>query len=148
MQLVLRANVDGLGRKGEVVDVAPGYARNYLVPKGLAMKATPGGQAQADAMRRSASLRDAADRAAAEEIARTLVGQVIAISARAGAGGKLFGSITVADIIEAVEAQSGVVLERRHLALDEPIKSIGEHSVTAKLHSDVQFQVALDITAD
>lgn len=147
MQLVLRANVDGLGRKGDVVDVATGYARNYLVPKGLAIKATPGGQAQADAMRRAASLRDAADRAAAEEVARTLVGQVIEIDVRAGAGGKLFGSVTSADILEAVERQSGVVIDRRHLLLDEPIKQVGTHSVTAKLHSDVQFQITLEVAS-
>lgn len=146
MKLLLRTDVAGVGKRGDLVDVADGYGRNYLVPKGLAIKATDGVEAQAASMRRSRDLKDAADRGAAEEIAKTLVPAVIAITAKAGAEGKLFGSVTTADIVEAVGAQTGIELDRKVLHLDEPIKSIGTHTVPAKLHADVQFQITLEVT--
>ena len=108
MKLVLRTDVDQVGKKGDIVDVADGYGRNYLVPKGLAFKATDGVAAQAASMRKSRDLRDAQDRSAAEEIAKKLVPQVVPITARAGAEGKLFGSVTTADLAEAITAQTGV----------------------------------------
>ncbi|MGZ4784503.1 MAG: 50S ribosomal protein L9, partial [Acidimicrobiales bacterium] len=86
-------------------------------------------------------------RGAAEEIAKTLVPAVITISAKASGEGKLFGSVTAADVVEAVEAQTGVVLDRRSLSLDEHIKTVGTHSVPAKLHSDVQFQITVEVSA-
>jgi large subunit ribosomal protein L9 len=147
MQVVLRTDVDGLGKKGDILDVADGYARNFLIPRGRAIKATPGVQAQADAMRRSRDLKDAKDREAAETVARTLVPAVIRITARAGAEGKLFGSVTAADVIEAVAKQSGVELDRRQVHLEEPIKSLGTHEVPVRLHADVQFAVTLEVTA-
>jgi large subunit ribosomal protein L9 len=140
MKLLLRTDVDGVGKKGDIVEVADGFGRNYLVPKGFAIKA------QAASMRRSRDVRDAADRSAAEEVAKTLVPTVIAVTAKAGAEGRLFGSITTADVVEAVERQTGIVLDRRQLHLDEPIKSIGTHSVPAKLHTDVQFAITVDVT--
>lgn len=146
MKLLLRTDVDGVGKKGDIVDVADGYGRNYLVPKGFAIKAARGIEAQAASMRRSRDLRDAADRSAAEEVAKTLVPTVIAVTAKAGAEGRLFGSVTTADVVEAVERQTGIVLDRRQLHLDEPIKSIGTHSVPAKLHADVQFAITVDVT--
>jgi large subunit ribosomal protein L9 len=109
--------------------------------------ATDGAVAQAASMRRARDLRDAQDRSASEEVARTLVPQTITIKAKAGAGGRLFGSVTAADVVEAVEAQTGVALDRRKLHLDEPIKELGPHSVQVKLHSDVQFPVSLEIVA-
>ena len=112
MKVILRADVDRVGKKGDILDVADGYARNFLVPRGLALKATDGAVAQAQAMRRSRDVRDAADRQAAEEIARQLVPQVINLSARAGAGGKLFGSITAADVADAVQSQTGLAIDR------------------------------------
>jgi len=145
MKLLLRTDVAGVGKRGDLVDVADGYGRNYLVPKGLAIKATDGVEAQAASMRRSRDLKDAADRGAAEEIAKTLVPAVIAIAAKAGAEGKLFGSVTTADIVEAVSAQTGIELDRKALHLDEPIKSIGTHTVPAKLHADVQFHITLEV---
>lgn len=145
MRVVLRADVDGLGKKGDILDVADGYARNFLIPKGRAIKATPGVQAQADAMRRSRDLKDAKDRESAETVARTLVPMVIRIEARAGAEGKLFGSVTAADVIEAVQKQAGVELDRRRLHLDEPIKTLGTHHVPVKLHADVQFPVTVEV---
>jgi len=145
MKIVLRADVTNLGKKGDILDVADGHARNYLLPKGLAMKATAGVESQATAMRRSRDIKDARDREAAETVARTLVPAVIRIPAKAGAEGKLFGSVTAADVVEAVAAQTRVELDRRRLHLDEPIKSLGTHGVPVKLHSDVEFQVTVEV---
>jgi large subunit ribosomal protein L9 len=147
MKLLLRSDVDGVGKRGDIVEVADGFARNYLVPKGFAIKASPGVQTQAGAMRRSRDLKDAADRGAAEEIAKTLVPAVITVTSRASGEGKLFGSVSSHEILEAVQAQTGVELDRKHLQLDEPIKTIGTHHVVAKLHSDVQFQITVEVSA-
>ena len=147
MRVVMRADVERVGKKGDIIDVADGYARNYLVPKGLAMKASTGAESQAGKMRRARDLRDAQDRAAAEQVASTLVPKVITLSARAGGEGKLFGSITSADIVTAVEDQAGVRLERKQLRLDEPIKATGTHTVPVKLHSDVEFPITLEVSA-
>lgn len=148
MKVILRTDVDRLGKRGDVIDVADGFARNYLVPKGMAMKATEGAIAQAAAMRRARDLRDAQDRAAAEEVATTLVPKVITVTARAGAEGRLFGSITSADIATAVEEQTGVVIDRRKVVLTEPIKSVGTHVVPVKLHPEVEFPVTVDVVGD
>ena len=147
MRVVLRADLPNVGKRGDVVEVADGYARNYLLPRGHAIVATPGVATQAAAMRRSRDLRDARDREAAETVARTLVPAVIRIPARAGAEGKLFGSVTAADVVQAVAQQTGVELERRRLRLDEPIKSLGTHEVPVKLHSDVEFRVTVEVVA-
>jgi large subunit ribosomal protein L9 len=138
--------VDGVGKKGDLVEVADGFGRNYLMPKGLAIKASKNIESQATAMRRSRDHKDAADRSAAEEIAKTLVPRVITITSRAGTEGRLFGSVTTNDVAEAVREQTGVELDRRHLHLDEPIKSLGTHAVQAKLHSDVEFAVTVEVT--
>jgi large subunit ribosomal protein L9 len=145
MRILLRNDVDGLGKKGDLVEVADGYGRNYLVPQGLAMPATPGIQDQADAMRRARDVRDSRDRAGAEEIATRLVGKPITVAHRAGEGGKLYGSVTAADLVEAVEAQTGVAIDRRKVALDEPIRVLGTHTVMVKLHAEVQFPITLDV---
>ena len=145
MRVVLRADLDKVGKRGDICDVADGYARNYLLPKGFAIVATEGVSAQANAMRRSRDLRDAKDREAAETVARTLVPVVIRIPARAGSGDKLFGSVTSSDVADAVADQTGVVLDRRKLHLDEPIKTLGVHEVPVKLHSDVEFRVTVDV---
>lgn len=147
MKLLLRSDVEGVGKRGDVVDVADGFARNYLVPKGLAMKATAGGERQAESMRRARAVKDAAERSRGEEIAKTLVPAVITITARASGEGKLFGSVTTADVVEAVQAQTGIELDRRTLVLDEPIKTTGTHAVGAKLHADVQFQLTVEVVS-
>lgn len=147
MKLVLRADVDGVGKKGDVVDVADGYGRNFLVPKGLAFRSTAGAETQAASMRRSRDVKDAAARSAAQEIASKLVPTVITISAKAGGEGKLFGSVTTADVAEAIATQTGITIERRQLHLDEPIKTTGTHSVPAKLHSEVEFPVTIEVVA-
>lgn len=145
MQVVLRSDISGIGKRGDICEVADGYARNYLVPKGHAFPATKGVVAQANSMRRSRDLKDAKDRAAAETIARQLVPMVIRISARAGTEGRLFGSVTAADVAEAIAEQSGAQVDRRRLHLDEPIRTLGVHAVPVRLHSDVQFQVTVEV---
>src|SRR5690606_7414664 len=140
--------VPELGKRGDIIDVSDGYARNYLVPKGLAMKATAGAAAQAEGMRRARDVRDAQDRAAAEALATTLVPKVITVAARAGSEGRLFGSVTAADVASAIEAQTNVRIDRRKLVLAEPIKSLGTHVVPAKLHADVEFPVTVEVVAE
>jgi len=144
---VLRADVDNVGKKGDVLDVADGFGRNYLVPKGLAMVAAKGAVAQAAAMRRSRDVKDARDRESAEVVARELVASVIRIPMKAGAEGRLFGSVTAADVVDAVQTQAGVELDRRRLHLTEPIKSLGTHEVPVKLHTDVEFQITVEVVA-
>jgi len=145
VRIVLRADVDNVGKKGDIVEVADGFARNYLIPKGRAIVATKGVQSQADAMRRSRDKKDARDREAAENVARMLVPVVIRIAARAGAEGRLFGSVTSTDVAEAVQAQSGVELDRRRIHLEEPIRSLGTHEVPVKLHTDVEFRLTVEV---
>lgn len=147
MRLVLRSDVEGVGNKGDVVEVADGYGRNYLVPRGHAMRAGKGSEAQAASMRRSRDEKEAAARAAAEDVATQLVPQVITVAAHAGPEGRLFGSVTGADIADAVRAQTGIDLERRQLHLDEPLKATGTHVVPAKLHSDVEFPITVEVVA-
>jgi large subunit ribosomal protein L9 len=147
VKLVLRTDVAQVGKKGDIVDVADGYGRNFLVPKGLAFLASDGVEAQATAMRRSRDVRDATDRAVAQEVATGLVPKVVTIAARAGAEGKLFGSVTTHEIVDAVAAQTGVELDRRQLHLDEPIKTLGTHLVPTKLHAEVEFPITVEVVA-
>jgi large subunit ribosomal protein L9 len=146
VKVILRTDVDGVGNKGDICDVAPGYGRNFLIPKGLAMVASAGAEKQADSMRRSRDVKDAAARSAAQEIASTLVPTVITITAKAGAEGKLFGSVTAADVADAIVAQTGLEVDRRQLHLDEPIRTTGTHTVAAKLHAEVEFPVTVEVS--
>src|ERR1700733_8605668 len=146
MRVVLRSDVDEVGKKGDILDVSDGFARNFLIPKGKAFRASDGVVTQAQAMRRSRDLKDARDREAAETVARTLVPAVITIQARAGSGEKLFGSVTAPDIVEAVAEQTSVTLDRRRLHLDEPIKTLGTHEIPVKLHSEVEFRVTVEVS--
>jgi large subunit ribosomal protein L9 len=145
VKVILRSDVDKLGLKGDVVTVADGFARNYLVPRGLAMKAGRGEIAQAGAMRRSREQREARDRESAEEVSGRLSGAKISIPAKAGAEGRLFGSVTTADIAAAVAAATGVELDRRKVSLDEPIKTLGVHEVPIRLHADVETRVTVEV---
>jgi large subunit ribosomal protein L9 len=147
MKIILRADVEGVGKRGDICEVADGYARNFLVPKGLAMASSPKAEAQAASMRRARDARDARDRAAATDVATTLVPTVITVSAKAGGEGRLFGSVTTTDVAEAVAAQTGVELDRRQLHLDEPIKTTGTHLVMAKLHPEVEFPITVEVSA-
>ncbi|HEY5662436.1 MAG TPA: 50S ribosomal protein L9 [Ilumatobacter sp.] len=145
IQLILRSDIEGLGKRGDIVEVSDGHARNYLLPKGKAIKASPGAVAQAAKMRRARDLRDASDRDAATTVASTLVPKIISIPAKAGLEGKLFGSVTSADIVAAVEEQTGIKLDRKVVHLDEQIKSTGQHTVTASLHADVSFPITIEV---
>jgi large subunit ribosomal protein L9 len=147
MQVILRADVGNVGKKGDVLDVADGFGRNFLVAKGLALKATPGAVAQAATMRRARAVRDARDRESSEQVAQLLVPKVIRLSARAGPEGRLFGSVTTADVVGAVEEQTGVALDRRRVHLDEPIKAVGTHEVPVRLHTDVEFRLTVEVVA-
>jgi large subunit ribosomal protein L9 len=144
MRVILRSDLAGLGKRGDIVDVADGHARNYLLPHGLALVATEGAVEQAARMRRARDLRDASDREAAQTVATTLVPKVITIAAKAGTEGRLFGSVTTADVVEAVRDQTGIELERRQLHT-EPIKTLGQHQVTASLHADVSFPITVEV---
>ena len=145
-KLVLRADVSGVGKKGDIVEVADGFARNYLVPRGQALVASPGIEAQANSMRRSRDVKDGRERESAEQVARTLVPAVIVLKAKTtGTAGRLFGSITTADVADAVLAQTGLTLDKRDLHLSESIRSVGTHQVQVKLHADVQFPITLEV---
>lgn len=146
VKVLLRSDVDGVGRRGDVVDVAGGFARNYLLPGGKALVATEGVEAQAAAMRRSRDLREAKDRESAEAQAQILSGTVLQIEARAGTAGRLFGSVGPADVVDAAKAQRGVELDRRHVKLDEPIKAVGSYEVVLNLFSDVTAVVRVEVT--
>jgi large subunit ribosomal protein L9 len=145
MRVVLHESIDGLGSRGDLVDVADGYARNSLIPKGLAQQATAGVVEQASAMKRTWQLRNAKEREAAEEIAKVLVSRPIEIPARAGAEGKLFGSVTSTDLASAIQEQTGVEIDRKMIELSESIRSTGSHSVTLKPHPEVQFPIMVSV---
>lgn len=145
MQVILRDDVDGLGKRGDIVDVADGHARNFLLPKGKAFKATKGALDQAARMRRSRDLKDQSNREAATTVASALVPKVITITAKTSSDDRLFGSVSTAEIAAAVLTQTGIELDRKVLQLDEPIKTIGLHTVMADLHPEVSFPVRVDV---
>ncbi len=147
MRVVLRSDVSNVGKKGDIVDVSAGFGRNYLLRRGLAFQATDGATAQATVMRRARDLHDAKERSAGEEVARVLVPKVITITAKAGAEGRLFGSVTTADVVDAVASQTGIELDRRKLHLAEPIKTVGTHEVPARLHPEVEFAITVEVSA-
>lgn len=147
MKIVLRADVETLGKKGDLLEVAPGYARNYLVPRGLAIFASKGAEKQAVAMRRSRDVRDARDRESAQALAARLASVPVVVEARAGEGGKLFGSVTAADVAAAIHATTGVDLDRRKVSLEEPIKALGPAEVEVTLHSSVRVAVMVEVVA-
>lgn len=147
MKVILADDVEKLGRKGDVVTVADGYARNFLVPKGLALAASKGALRQAEQMRRA---REEADRkakdAAASRVA-ALGASPVYISARAGEGGRLFGSVTKSDIARAVEEQLGEAIDSKDIRLEDPIRSLGMHDVEVHLHAEVNALVQVEVIA-
>ena len=148
MKVVLREDVEKLGRKGDLLEVADGYARNYLVPRGLAIVATKGVVDQATAMRRNRQVRDDRDKEAAQELATRLSASPIQVSAKAGEGGKLFGSVTSSDIAVAVKEQTKDELDRRKVTLAEPLKALGPAEVDVQLHPDVTVTLAVEVIAE
>lgn len=147
MKVLLRDDVDGVGKRGDIVDVAKGFARNYLFPTGRALVASPGIEAQATAMRRTRDLRDAKDKESAEAVASVLGQATITVPARAGTEGRLFGSVTTTELAEAIEAQTGAVVDRRKIHLDEPIKTLGSHVVPVHLHGEVEAELNVEVVA-
>jgi large subunit ribosomal protein L9 len=147
MRIVLQKAVDKLGVPGDVVDVADGYARNYLVPRGLAVKATKGMVKHQESLRRAHEVRMAKGKSEAESVAAQLLATPLRVSARAGEEGKLFGSITAEALAEQIRAQSGIEVDRRDVHLTEPIRSVGVHEVRVRLHQDVEPIVSVEVTA-
>lgn len=147
VKVILRDDVSGLGKRGDIVEVSKGYVRNYLSPRGLAMPATEGAQQQAEAMRKARAVKDARDRESAEQIATVLVPKSIEIVMKASDAGRLFGSVSQTEIVAAVSEQTGIELDRKDLLLDDHIKDVGTHMVTARLHSDVQFPITIEVIA-
>ena len=145
MKIILRQDLTKVGKRGDIVEVSEGYARNYLLPKQMALVATDGAVNQAASMRRARDLRDAKDRGAAETVAKTLVSRVITIKMKAGTEGRLFGSVTATDIADAVQSQTGIEIDRRKIHMADSIKTLGTHSVAIRLHSDVEFPVTVEV---
>ena len=147
MRVLLRDDVAGVGRRGDIVKVAGGFARNFLLPEGRAIVATEGIEGQAEQMRRGRDLREAQDRNAAEAQVKLLAGAVIPVSARAAGGGRLFGSIGPADVVAAIRAAKGIEVDRRHVLLPDHIKETGTYEVTLELFRDVSTVVTVEVTA-
>ncbi len=145
MRVILTKDVPDLGSKGEIVDVAAGYARNYLVPQSLAMKATAGTIRQAEVMRKGRIESERKALEAGELLAQSLVGSRVVVAARAGDEGRLFGSVGVADVIEAIRKFTGVEVDGEIIRIEVPIKEIGLHEVSIQPHHEVEFKVTLDI---
>lgn len=148
MQVILKQDVDNLGRRGDIVNVSNGYYRNYILPKGLGYKATKGAEAEAEAMRRASAAKNAESRADADQVASMLVPQVINITAKVHDEGLLFGSVGAADIVAAVEEQTGVVIDRKALRLDHAIKEVGTHMVMTRIHPEVEFPISVEISGE
>ncbi|MBM3816917.1 MAG: 50S ribosomal protein L9 [Actinomycetota bacterium] len=147
MQVLLRRDVKGIGRRGDIVTVSSGHARNYLIPNGLAVEATDGAVEQAATVKKSRAVREAADRESARAIATAFAETPLVITAKAGATGKLFGSVTAADIVEAVERQFHVVVERKHVSIEHPIREVGTHQVSVALFADVRGTLNVEVRA-
>lgn len=146
MKVILREDLAGIGCRGDIVSVADGHARNYLLPKGFAIVASDGAINQAAAMRKRRDLREAADRESARTVAEQLGAKTITIRAKSGAEGRLFGSVTTADIASALSAQAGITIDRKKIVA-EPIRTVGGHSAVVRLHADVECQVKLSVVA-
>ena len=145
MKLILNQEVAGLGAPGDVVEVKDGYGRNYLVPRGFAQLWTKGADKQIATIRRAREVREVRDTAQATEIKTQLASLTVKLPARSGDGGRLFGSITSADVVEAVSAAGGPKLDRRLVQLPTPIKSLGQHTVTVKVHPEVEATLTLEV---
>ena len=147
MKVILASDVDKLGHKGDIVTVADGYARNYLVPKGLAMFASKGALKQAEDMQRARaeSVRKEKEEAAAR--VASLGASPVYISARAGEGGRLFGSVTKSDVARAIEEQLNEQIDRHLIRLDDPIRRLGKHEIEVHLHDEVNALVTVEVIA-
>jgi large subunit ribosomal protein L9 len=147
MKVLLRSDIKGIGRRGDIVNVSSGHARNFLLPNDLAIVANAGTIAQAEVMRKSREQQIAADRESARLVAASLSSTVIKIAAKAGNEGRLFGSINAAEIAKAVLDQTGVTIDRKNIQVETPLRQLGEHSVSAEIFSDVVATLKLEIVA-
>ena len=145
MKLILTDDVTELGKRGDVVDVADGYARNFLLPKRFAIKANTGALEQAETIREARVESDRRAKELAETIATQLVGSRVVLAAQAGDEGQLYGSVGVSDIVEGINRFTGIELERAQVELPEPTKAIGLHEIRVKVHPDVEFPLTLDV---
>lgn len=145
MKLILIGDVAELGKRGDVVDVADGFARNFLLPKKFAIKANTGAMEQAETIREARVESDRRAKELAETIATQLVGSRVVLAAQAGDEGQLYGSVGAADIVEGINRFTGIELDRSALEIREPIKAIGLHEIQIKVHPDVEFPLTLDV---
>ena len=147
MEVILRQDVQSLGKAGEMVRVKPGYARNFLLPKGLAFEATEGNKKRIAAESKARDTRLASEKAEASAHADRLGAATVSLKGKAGEEGKLFGSITAQDIADGLKAQ-GLEVDRRRIELEHPIKTLGFHSVAVRLHPDVHAEVKVNVVAE
>ena len=145
MKLILTQEVTGLGAPGDIVEVKDGFGRNYLVPRGFAMRWTRGAEKQIDSMKRARDVRQVRDHGEAEALRDQLESLSVQLPARAGESGRLFGSVSVADIVEAVKASGGPVVDKRRIEVGRAIKTLGQHQVSVRLHDDVTATVNVDV---
>jgi large subunit ribosomal protein L9 len=147
MKLILTAEVGNLGAPGDIVEVKDGYGRNFLVPQGLAMRATRGAEKQVASIKRAREVREVRDVTHAREIKAELEALTITLASRAGTAGRLFGSVTAADLADAVKAAGGPVLDKRRVELPSPIKTVGKHQFVVRVHGDVAAKISVDVSA-
>ncbi len=147
MDVILREDVEKLGTRGQLVKVAPGYARNFLLPKRLAVAATESNKKIVEQERQAHLRKEAKVAAEATDLAKLMEAVAVTISQKAGENGQLFGSVTSKDIADALEAQ-GYTIERRKIALEEPIKSLGEYKVPLRLHREVTVEIAVNVVKE
>ncbi|MGY1436803.1 50S ribosomal protein L9 [Streptomyces reniochalinae] len=147
MKIILTNEVSGLGAAGDVVEVRDGYARNYLVPRGYAIRWTKGGEKDVEQIRRARKIREIATIEQANEIKGRLEGLRVGLQVRAGDQGRLFGSVTPADIADAIRTSGGPDVDKRRIEVGSPIKSLGAHQVSIRLHADVAATVNVDVAA-
>jgi len=144
MQVILREDIDKLGQRGQLITVANGYARNFLLPKRLAVAATESNKKIVEQERQAALRRDAKDASDATDLGRLMGSVTLTFTQKAGENDQLFGSVTAKDIADQLEKQ-GYTIDRRKILLDEPIKVLGEHKVTVRLHKDVTVDIAVHV---
>ncbi|MCA1838750.1 MAG: 50S ribosomal protein L9 [Actinobacteria bacterium] len=148
MKVILNSDVEKLGRKGDLVEVAAGYARNFLLPRNLAITASRGAVKEADSMRRSRDEKDKKERAVFEQLAERLGSVALKVEARAGVGGHLFGSVTSGDLAEEVTRLLGEDIDRKKITVNQPIKSLGTHTFSIHLHRDVVVQGTVEVVPE
>ncbi len=147
MKVLLRSDVKGVGRRGDIVSVSAGHARNFLLPNDLAVIANDGTVAQAEVMRKAQDLKAATDRESARTLATSLATKVVTISAKAGNEGRLFGSISSTEIVKAIFDQTGATIDRKQVQLEAPLRQLGEHVVVVELFTEVLTNISINIVA-